>query len=320
MIKIRMAIGIFLFTAALATTAESHSLITVAKDGSGDYTSIQPAINASKAFPDQRITIKVKNGVYKEKLEIYSWNTKISLIGESKEATIVTYDDYFGKIRYGRNSTFHTYTVKISGNDAYLRDLTIVNSSGPVGQAVALHIEADRVYLDNIAIKGFQDTVYLGGEGHRSYFKNCYIEGSVDFIFGAGTALFENCEIKSLSNGFITAASTPIDQEFGLTFKYCRLTALPSVKQAYLGRPWRRYARTAFINSELGAHIHPDGWHNWDNTQNEKTAFYAEYGNVGAGKYSTARVKWARQLGRESAAKYTAAKIFRNWNYQATMQ
>lgn len=286
---------------------------TVAADGTGDFTSIQAAIDASKTFPYERITIHLKNGIYKEKVEVYHWNPKISLIGESRDDTIITFDDYFDKMQKGRNSTFHTYTLRVRGNDFHAENLTIINSSGPVGQAVALHIEADRVSFVNTTLKGYQDTLYVAGDSYRSYFKDCYIEGSVDFIFGEGTALFENCEIRSLSNGFVTAASTPENAEFGFVFKDCQLTAADGVDEVYLGRPWRRYASTVFLNSKLGGHILPAGWDHWGLDANKETTFYAEYENTGPGANNGGRVPWSKQLTEEEARKYTLKNIFRGW-------
>src|SRR5690606_15523908 len=168
----------------LGTPAVSQQLayeIIVAQDGSGDYTTIQAAIDGAKAYPDAQVVIRIKNGVYKEKVQVYSWNTKLSLIGEDRDKTIITYDDYFDKIDLGRNSTFHTYTLQVRGNDFYAENLTIENSAGPVGQAVALHVEADRATFFNCSFIGHQDTILAAGEGFRQYFKNCYIEGTTDY-------------------------------------------------------------------------------------------------------------------------------------------
>ncbi len=301
---------------ALANTASAQDYqtqMTVAQDGSGDFTSIQAAIDASKTFPYERITIHVKNGIYKEKVEVYPWNPNISMIGESRDGTIITFDDYFDKMQKGRNSTFHTYTLRVRGNDFHAENLTIINSSGPVGQAVALHVEADRVSFVNTTLKGYQDTLYLAGEGYRSYFRDCLIEGSVDFIFGEGTALFENCEIKSLTDGYVTAASTPQGVDYGFVFKHCRLTADDDVDKVYLGRPWRKYAKTVFMNSDLGAHIVPAGWDHWENQANKETVFYAEYANTGLGAHRSDRVPWSKQLSGDEARKYTMENIFRGW-------
>jgi len=310
----RLVLSILFWIFSTAAFAQDYQTeLTVAQDGSGDYTRIQDAIDASKSFPDQRIAIQVKDGTYREKVEVYDWNRNLTLVGQSRDGTIITYDDHFDKMQKGRNSTFHTYTLRVRGNDFQANNLTIVNSSGPVGQAVALHIEADRVSIINTTLKGYQDTLYVAGEGHRSYFKDCTIEGSVDFIFGEGSALFDNCEIRSLTNGFITAASTPQGVDFGLVFRNCRLTAAEGVAQVYLGRPWRPYARTVFLNSELGAQILPAGWHNWDREANEETTFYAEYANTGPGASTEDRVPWSHQLTEESAREYTVENILGSW-------
>ncbi|ULC59023.1 pectate lyase [Flaviramulus sp. BrNp1-15] len=288
---------------------ENEYNVVVAKDGTGDYSTIQDAIYASKAFPYQRVIINIKDGVYNEKVHVFSWNTKISLIGESKENTIVTFNDYFDKINLGRNSTFHTSTLLVEGNDFQAKNLTVKNTSGPVGQAVALSVNANRCYFENCAFTGFQDTVYTAGEGFKQYFKNCYIEGTTDFIFGEATVLFEDCIIHSKSNSYITAASTPENQEFGYVFKNCKLTANNDVSKVYLGRPWRIHAKTVFINCEMGNHILPEGWHNWKKPDAEKTTFYAEYNNLGAGFQPEQRVKWSHQLTKKESKKYTKKNI-----------
>jgi len=279
--------------------------IVVDKNGSGDFTTIQEAINAAKAFPSERITIFVKNGVYYEKVKIHSWNPYISLIGESREKTIISYDDYFNKINIGRNSTFYTYTVLVEGNDFIAKNLTIQNTSGPVGQAVALNVNANRVIISNCSLLGNQDTLYTSGEGTKNYFNNCYIEGTTDFIFGDATVLFENCIINSKSNSYVTAASTPQNTEFGYVFKNCKLTADENVNEVYLGRPWRIYAKTVYINCEMGKHIKPEGWHNWSKPEAEKTAFYAEFNCSGEGFQPTKRTTWSHQLKKSEAKKYT---------------
>lgn len=287
------------------TTLKDEFNIVVDKNGKGDFTTIQEAVNAAKAYPSERIIIFVKNGVYYEKLKIHSWNPKISLIGESREKTIITYDDYFNKINIGRNSTFYTYTVLVEGNDFIAKNLTIQNTSGEVGQAVALNVNADRVIISNCSLLGNQDTLYTSGEGTKNYFKDCFIEGTTDFIFGDATVLFENCTIHSKSNSYITAASTPQNSAFGFVFKNCKLTADPKATEVYLGRPWRIYAKTVFINCEMGNHIKPEGWHNWSKPEAEKTAFYAEYQCSGSGFQPEKRVPWSHQLKRSQAKKYS---------------
>ena len=288
--------------------------VVVSKDGRGDYTTIQDAINASKSFPYENVIINIKNGVYNEKVHVYAWNTKVSFIGESKENTIISYNDYFDKINLGRNSTFHTSTVLIEGNDFMAKNLTIQNTSGEVGQAIALTVNANRVFFENCSFLGFQDTLYTTGEGFKQYFKNCYIEGSTDFIFGEATVLFENCTIHSKTNSYITAASTPKGVEFGFVFMNCKLTADEKATEVYLGRPWRIYAKTVFINCEMGAQILPEGWNNWNKAAAEKNSFYAEYQCTGSGFQPEKRVSWSHQLKKSQAKKYTIQNILNTKN------
>ena len=233
----------------------------------------------------------------------------ISLIGESREKTIITYDDYAGNIKNGKQSTFNTYTILIEGNDFIAENLTIQNTSGEVGQAVALNINADRAIVSNCTLLGNQDTLYTSGRNVKNYFKDCYIEGTTDFIFGHATVLFENCTIHSKKNSYITAASTPQESTFGYVFKNCKLTANEKTTEMYLGRPWKDYAKTVFINCEMGNHIRPEGWHNWSRPEAEKTTFYGEYKCSGAGFQPKKRVSWSHQLKRAEAKKYTMENI-----------
>jgi pectinesterase len=288
--------------------------IIVAQDGGGDYSSIQEAIYNSPSFPYQGVTITVKNGIYHEKVRIPEWNTKISLIGESKENTIITFDDYYGKINLGRNSTFMTPTVLVEGNDFKAANLTIQNTAGPVGQAIALSVVADRVVVSNCIILGNQDTLYTSGEGFKQYYKDCFIEGTVDFIFGSATAVFENCDIHAKSNAYLTSASTPESSKYGFVFMNCKLTADEKATEVYLGRPWRINAKTAYLNCEMGKHIRKEGWNNWSKTEAEKAYFYAEYDCSGAGFQPQNRATWSHQLTKTEAKEYTLDKILGSTN------
>ncbi|MEJ4087445.1 pectinesterase family protein [Galbibacter orientalis] len=286
----------------------------VAKDGSGDYTSIQEAINNTKSYPYDKITIFVKKGVYNEKVKIYQWNPKVTLIGENKENTIISFNDYFDGINLGRNSTFHTPTLQINGNDCTIKNLTIENTAGKVGQAIALTVNANRVLIENCNIKGNQDTVFLSGEGFKQYFKNCYIEGTTDFIFGQATAVFEDCTIHSKSDSYITAASTDKNTKYGFVFINCKLTADKDVTKVYLGRPWRIYAKTVFLNCTMGSHILPIRWHDWNKNESHKNSFYAEYQTKGASASSKDRVKWSHLLTSSEAKNYTLESILKDRN------
>ena len=306
--KLLIATSLILFSAFYAS-AQYQTKLTVAQDGSADYTTIQEAIDACKAFPDQQIIVFIKNGTYHEKVTIPAYNTQLALIGESAEKTILTYDDYFDKIDRGRNSTFFTYTLKVEADDFHAENLTIINTAGPVGQAVSLHVTGDRCSFENCRILGYQDTLYTAGEKSRQYFLKCYIEGTTDFIFGAATVLFQQCTLQSLSNSYITAASIPKGKAFGYVFQNCKLTAAKGVDKVYLGRPWRDYAKVVFINCEMGSHIAPEGWFNWSKTNRDKTAFYAEYQNSGEGAKTQQRVAWSHQLSSNEAKAYTKEKI-----------
>jgi pectinesterase len=306
----RLALVLILVLQAAASAAEEIQYrMVISQDGSGDFKNIQHAVNSAKAFPDRRIVLYIKNGVYAEKVTIPEWNTSLSLIGESRDGTIIAYGDHFDKINRGRNSTFHTATLGVDGDDFLAENLTIKNTAGPVGQAIALATNADRAVFRNINFIGHQDTLYLTGAGKRLYFSDCYIEGTTDFIFGRATALFENCRIHSRADSFITAASTPAGSKYGMVFRNCRLTADTGVTKVYLGRPWRPFARTVFIQTEMGSHIVPQGWDNWSKAEAEQTAYYAEYANTGPGAATAERVSWSRQLSRRQAREYTAERI-----------
>jgi len=292
--------------------ASDKLVVIVAADGSGDFTSIQSAIDATKAFPDERMTILVKNGIYTEKVKVHNCNDKLTIRGEDAMNTIIRFDDHFNKINRGRNSTFHTATLLVQGNGFIAENLSIENTAGPVGQAIALAVEADRCVFRNCRIIGDQDALYAAGENCRQYYQECYIEGTTDYIFGQATALFENCTIHSKSNSFITAASTPKGADFGFVFMNCKLTATEETSSVYLGRPWRSYAKTVFIACQLGKHIRPEGWHPWTvGSGREKTAYYAEYNNQGEGSSRENRVEWSHRLSSKEAKKYTTVNILK---------
>ena len=272
--------------------AEPRELV-VAQDKTGDYSTIAEALESVRAFMDFDVKIYVKKGTYKEKLIVPSWLQNVEIIGEDVQNTIITNADHANMNNMG---TFRTYTVKVEGNHITFRNITIENNAPKLGQAVALHTEGDCLRFINCRFLGNQDTVYTGVAGTRLYFEDCYIEGTTDFIFGPSTAWFENCTIHSKANSYVTAASTPENIKYGYIFNNCKLTAEEGVDKVYLGRPWRPYAYTLFMNCELGKHIVKAGWDNWRNPKNEKTARYAEYKNTGEGADISQRVSWARQL------------------------
>ena len=312
----RKVLGLLLLLSVVsaAWAQERQDTIVVSRDGTGNFRTLQEAIESARAFMDYTVTIYVKNGVYKEKVIVPSWVENIDIIGEDRDKTIITYDDHANINKMG---TFRTYTVKVEGSDITFKNLTIENNAAQLGQAVALHTEGDRLKFINCRILGNQDTIYTGAKFTRLYFKDCYIDGTTDFIFGPSTALFEDCIIHSKRNSYVTAASTPKEAKYGYVFKHCKLTAEPGVDKVYLGRPWRPYAYTLFIECELGKHIVPAGWHNWGKQSNEETARYMEYKDTGEGANVSERVAWSKQLTKKEAEAVTVDAIFStqsNWN------
>ncbi len=317
----------FIAGGSIAQTIDNRFELVVSKDGSGDCTTIQEAINQVRDHAEKRVIIRIKAGTYNEKVVIPSFKRNITLKGEGAVQTIIAFDDYSGKPFRGvdvtgnpKFSTYTSYTVLIAANDCTLEDLTIENTAGRVGQAVALHTEGDRIVIRNCHIFGNQDTLYLARAGTRTYLENCIINGTTDFIFGAAMAYFFRCRIESLSNSYITAASTIEHDQYGFVFDSCILTAKDEqVNNVYLGRPWRPYAKTVFIDTEMGAHITSEGWHPWPGDKNfpnkEKTAFYAEYGSHGPGaKDLSKRVIWSHQLKKSALKKYSQEKVLNGWN------
>ena len=300
--------------------AEPYRIIKVAQDGTGDFKSIQEAVNSVRVFGPGEVLIKISNGVYKEKLVIPAHISKLTLEGESREKTMILNDDYASKMnpKTGEEfGTFSSYTVLVRGADVHFKNLSIKNSSCNQGQAVALHVEGDRFVAQNCNILGCQDTLYTATEGAREYFQDCYIEGTTDFIFGQATVVFNSCEIKSLADSYITAAATPRNQDFGYVFYDCKLTASDDVEKVFLGRPWRSYAKTVFLDTQMQDHITKEGWHAWPGDDmfphKEKTAFYAEFNSSGPGASPETRVDWSHQLAKRQVEKYTYKNIFRGW-------
>lgn len=315
---------IILFAAIISSVAidaankyDNPDTLFVARDGTAEFRTINEAVEVCRAFMEYHKVIFVKKGVYKEKVIIPSWLTHIEICGEDAENTIITYDDH-ANIRLPETGkpmgTFRTFTVKVEGSYITFKNITIENNAARLGQAVALHTEGDHLLFIGCRFLGNQDTVYTGVGGTRLYFKDCYIEGTTDFIFGPSTAWFEGCTIFSKINSYVTAASTPADVAYGYVFNKCKLTAAEGATKVYLGRPWRPYAYTLFMNCELGSHILPAGWYNWDNADNEKTARYLEYNNTGAGAAKAERAPWSRQLTKKEAAKITIENVLGNEN------
>lgn len=295
--------------------APRHDLV-VAADGSGDYRTVQAAINAVPDYRKNPTTIFIRNGVYKEKLILPGSKTNVRLVGEDWEKTILTYDDFASKKnRFGEEiGTTGSTSFFVFGDGFRAENLTFANSSGPVGQAVAVRVDGDKVVFRHCRFLGFQDTLYPHGEKSRQYYRDCYIEGTTDFIFGWSTAVFENCTIFCKEGGhYVAAASTPEGNPYGFVFINCKITGDAREASFYLGRPWRPFAKTIYINCFLDKHIKPEGWHNWNKPDAEKTTWYAEYGSTGPGADTSRRVKWAHVLTAEEAGSYSVRDVFEDW-------
>jgi len=290
---------------------------TVASDGTGTFKTVQEAINAVPDFRKNQTTIYIRKGIYKEKLVLPTSKTNVKFTGEDVMKTVLTFDDFAQKKnRFGEEmGTTGSSSFFVFGDDFTAENITFENSAGPVGQAVAVRIDGDRVTFRNCRFLGNQDTLYPHGEKSRQYYKDCYIEGTVDFIFGWSTAVFDSCTIFCKSNGYVTAASTLEETPHGFVFINSKITGNAPEGSFYLGRPWRPFAKTVFVNCYLDKQIKPEGWHNWDKKDAEKTSYYAEYKSKGPGANDKARVSWSHQLTDEEVKSFTVEKIFGDWSF-----
>jgi pectinesterase len=314
-----------LLNLAASSHAAAETNLVVAADGSGQFKTVQEAIMAvpagSAANP---VLIHIQPGTYRELIYVQREKRFFHLPGSDPQKTVLTYNLHpnlpgpDGK----PIGTFRTASTVIDADDFTAENVTFENSAGPVGQALAIRVEGDRVVFRNCRFLGWQDTILANRSRH--YFTNCFIAGHVDFIFGGATAWFEHCHIHCLKDGYITAASTPDNQPFGFVFSGCRISGeeRPEVR-TYLGRPWRNYASTIFLNTEMSGVVRPEGWNNWKKPEAERTVRYAEFSSTGPGANPQARAPWARQLTRREAKAVSLKKVLGGsdgWNPQASRQ
>ncbi len=298
----------------------------VAQDGSGDYASVQAAIQAQPQGKE-RWVILIKPGTYYEKITVNSQNANLVLLGEEAETTILTYDDYAGKaVEGGTMGTQNSASFTLKAKNFTAVNLTFQNSYvnyaslGSSGtQAVALRGSGDCAAFYGCRFIGYQDTLYLK-DGSRCYLKGCYIEGNVDFIFGDSVALFEECQLHcNREESVLTAASTRAESLYGFVFDRCTITHAEGndfngkpITRIYLGRTWQNAPRTVFLRCEEPAAIIPRGWNYMSSSSPIEPALYAEYQCTGAGAEADrlAQRQIGRQLTEEEAAAYTRAVIF----------
>ncbi|HUJ12012.1 MAG TPA: pectinesterase family protein [Verrucomicrobiae bacterium] len=299
---------VLLFLLASSRLAAQTNLF-VSSDGSNAFNTVQQAIMAVPAgSPTNPVIIHIKPGTYKELIYVQHEKRFFHLVGEDADKTVLTFDLNANlKGLDGKPiGTFRTPSTTIDADDFTAENITFENSDGPVGQALAIRVDGDRAAFRNCRFLGWQDTVFLNRG--RQYFKNCYIAGHVDFIFGAATAFFEKCQIYCRGKGYITAASTPDNAPYGFVFSDCKITGEPGVK-TYLGRPWRDFSAVTWLDTEMSDVVRPEGWNNWRLPRREKTARYAEYNSTGPGANPSARVPWARQLTESEAKEITVEKV-----------
>jgi pectinesterase len=309
-------IRIFIISALAIFTGKVYSYnIVVATDGSGDVTTVQQAFAQVPDNNQNTFTIFVKKGTYKEKLRLTQLKHNVTLIGEEKEFTILTYDDYGSKTGVG--GTDNSYSTLIEANGFSAENITFENTIdsrlaayATGGQAVALMVKGDRTTISNCIIRGFQDTFYTKGLG-RTYVTCSQIEGTTDFIFGAGIAVFENCMIINKKNSHTTAAANlSKGNKYNYVFLNCKLVAAEGTTSTTLGRPWKAYARVVYMNCDEGSHIKPEGWSDWSSASYDTSAYFAEYQCTGDGFKPASRLVWTHQLSDAEANEYTLAKIF----------
>lgn len=312
-----MKFFITILTAFSPAWAFTQQKIVVAQDGSGAYKTLQAAFHSIPLHNKKPVLIYIKNGVYKEKLHLDFTKDFVTILGENPFSTILTYDDHTGKMDSNGDTinTRTSWSFLVKGNNFSAENITFQNASGfNAGQAVAVESDGDKAIFKNCRFIGNQDVLFTNNDNSRQYYKDCYIEGTTDFIFGSATAWFEHCHIHSKKNSHITAASTPLNHPFGFIFNDCVLTGDSALHEVSLGRPWKPYASVCYIHCYIGQQIKPDGWSNWNKTDNYKTARYAEYENYGPSSDTAKRVVWSKQLTAGEVRKYTVKNVFKNWN------
>jgi hypothetical protein len=339
-LRARLTGAFMLLLLAVCHSAYAYDL-TVAKDGTGNYTTVQAAIDAAPAGRTTPFTIFIKNGRYKELVNVPATKPFIQLVGENVGSTIITYNNSGGTIVNGvALGTQNSASVTINATDFSALNVTFENSFGEAasnGQAVAILVNSDRAAFRNCRFLGNQDTMYLKGNGTpRQYFLNCYIEGNTDFIFGSAIALFENCNVyaknkTTTSTSYIAVPNTPAGQAFGLVFKNCNVTghSVAGGTSYDLGRPWQANPKAAFLNCNLSTPIIlAEGWSPTSSagTATIRDAYFVEYQNThfnGRAINVSSRVlsgqgltplQPSTQLTATEAATYTKANILSGWD------
>ena len=275
--------------------------ITVAKDGSGQYSTVQAAVDSIASGSSAHIRVNIKAGTYTEKITIAS-RTNLCLVGDSSTTTILTYNDSNSTV----GSTSGSASVYVSANDFSATQLTFQNGYGSGSQAVALRTTGQRQQFLDCRLMGYQDTLYV--HSGTQYFRNCYVQGNTDYVFGGATAILQNCEVKNVQNGSATSApNTTIGTAYGLVFLGCSFTAVSGISNVALARPWGADGAAAFLNSTLGSHISSAGFTSMSGND-PANARFSEYQSTGSGANASGRSSY--QMTAAQAANYTIANIY----------
>jgi pectinesterase len=290
--------------------------VLVAQDGSGNYRTVQAALDAVPKNNRTLITIFIRKGVYKEKLNLAKKQNFVRLLGEDKQSTILTYDDYNGRPSAAGEplGTSEAASFRVFGNDFAAENLTFENTATQ-GQGPAMWVYGDKAQFRNCRFLGSRDTLYPYGYGSRQYYKNCYIEGTTDFILGAATAWFEECTLFCKEgSACIMAPSTPDSVRYGFVLQRCKIEGDASAGSVFIARPWKPFAKAVLLNCELSAAIKPKGWDHWGKESNKQETFFGEFKSIGPGAAPKARILWSRQLTPQQAAFYTLETVLGGWD------
>ena len=294
--------------------------VVVAANGAGNYPTVQEAIDHAPPSGPRRLIIAIEPGIYRGRVSIPRDRPRVTLLGLGRSAkdVVLTYNLSARQV----GGTFFSSTVDVEGEGFQAKNLTIQNSYGPGSQAVAISVHAGHAVFDQVRLLGYQDTLYAASG--LQYYRDCMIQGAVDFIFGNATAVFDHCQIRTIGHGYITAQSRRSPRATtGYVFYRCRITGHRAKPDVFLGRPWRRFARVVYLDCYLGRAIRPSGWNDWDHTvANQKTAWYGEYGSHGPGAHPHRRARWAHELTRAQARPFFPQVFMRarGWEPRAALR
>jgi pectinesterase len=308
---------LFLLLLTSFSSRAQTKTVVVAQDGSGNFRTVQAALDAVPLNNKTPLVIFIRKGIYKEKLNLAKKQNFVKLMGEDLNTTVLTFDDYNGRTPANGEplGTSEASTFRVFATDFTAENITFENTAGTVGQGPAMWVYGDRAKFVNCRFLGFRDTLYVYGYGSRQYYKNCYIEGTTDYILGSSTAFFEECTLFCKAGGtVIVAASTPDSIRYGIVMQRCKIGGDAPAQSYFIARPWKPTGKTVLLNCELSNLIKPKGWDHWGKESNKQDAFFGEFKSTGEGAAPKARILWSHQLSPQQAAFYTRETVLGNWD------